>query len=94
MIEVIRTPSSPHGTIHPNGCRSFWTLTANPCVVTPRERCTPIEAILRSSTHTPVYAGPSSERARATTPSSANAATTASSSDRTYATTSSVRTIG
>ncbi len=52
--EVIRTPSSPQGTTHSNGCRSFWTLTANPCVVTPFETCTPIEAILRSPTHTPV----------------------------------------
>ena len=30
------------------------TLTAKPCVVTPRCTCTPIEAILRSCTHTPV----------------------------------------
>ena len=53
--EVIATPSSPHGTIHENGSRSFSTLTANPWVDTPRERCTPIDAILRSSTQTPVY---------------------------------------
>jgi hypothetical protein len=53
--DVIATPSSPHGTIHEKGCRSFSTLTANPCMLTPRDRCTPIDAIFRSSTHTPVY---------------------------------------
>ena len=52
--EVIRTWSIPHGTIHSNGCRSLSTFTANPCVVTPRETCTPIEPILRSPAHTPV----------------------------------------
>jgi hypothetical protein len=30
VIEVIRTPSSPQGTIQPNGWRSFSTLTAKP----------------------------------------------------------------
>jgi hypothetical protein len=35
--EVICTPSSPHGTIHENGCRSFSTFTANPWVETPRD---------------------------------------------------------
>ncbi|MBV9943874.1 MAG: hypothetical protein JO262_17230 [Solirubrobacterales bacterium] len=54
ISEVIRTPSRPQGTIQLKGSRSSSTLTANPCVLTPRDRCTPIEAILRSSTHTPV----------------------------------------
>ena len=36
ISEVICTPSSPHGTIQLNGWRSFSTLTANPCMVTPR----------------------------------------------------------
>ena len=35
--DVIRTPSIPHGTIHSNGWRSQSTLTAKPCMVTPRE---------------------------------------------------------
>ena len=61
MTEVIRTPSSPHGTIQENGCRSFSTLTAKPWVLTPRATCTPIEAIFRSSTHTPVKSRPSAE---------------------------------
>ena len=52
--EVMVTPSSPHGTIQENGSRSFSTLTANPWMLTPRDRCTPIDAIFRSSTHTPV----------------------------------------
>jgi peptidoglycan hydrolase CwlO-like protein len=53
-LEVIATDGSPQATTHVNGARSLVTLTAKPCVDTPRERCTPIEAILRSSTHTPV----------------------------------------
>ena len=63
--DVICTPSSPHGTTQPNGARSLSTLIAKPCVVTPRETCTPIEAILRSPAQTPVKSGPSSGRARA-----------------------------
>ena len=47
-------PGRPQATTHENGCRSFSTLTAKPWVVTPRATCTPIEAILRSPTHTPV----------------------------------------
>ena len=62
-IDVIRTPSSPQGIIHSNGCRSLSTLTANPWVVTPRATCMPIEPILRSCTHTPVKSRPSSARA-------------------------------
>ena len=53
-IEVICTSGSPHATTQENGSSSFSTLTAKPCVAMPRETCTPIEAILRSSTHTPV----------------------------------------
>jgi hypothetical protein len=54
ISDVISTPSSPHGTIQPNGCRSFSMFTAKPWVVTPRATCTPIEAIFRFSTQTPV----------------------------------------
>ena len=75
VIDVMRTPSRPHGTTHSNGWRSLSTLMAKPCVVTPRETWTPIEPILRSSTHTPVR--PS--RGPASMPSSASAATIASS---------------
>src|SRR3954468_4718218 len=75
VTEVMRTPSSPHGTTHSNGWRSLSTLIAKPCVVTPRETWTPIEPILRSSTQTPVR--PS--RGPAAMPSSASAATIASS---------------
>ena len=56
-IEVIATPASPQGTIQENGSRSLSTLTAKPCVATPRETCTPIEAILRSPTQTPGVVG-------------------------------------
>jgi hypothetical protein len=52
--EVICTSWRPQGTIQPNGARSFSTLMAKPCVVTPRATWTPIEAILRSPTQTPV----------------------------------------
>jgi hypothetical protein len=53
-IEVIVTSGSPQAITHENGARSTSTLTANPCVEIPRETCTPIEAIFRSCTHTPV----------------------------------------
>ncbi len=53
-IEVIATSGSPQATTHEKGSRSLSTLIANPCVETPRETWTPSEAILRSSTHTPV----------------------------------------
>ena len=53
-IEVIVTSGRPQAITHENGSRSLSTLTANPCVAMPRETCTPIEAILRSCTHTPV----------------------------------------
>ena len=46
--EVIVTSGSPQATTQENGSRSLSTLTAKPWVVTPRETCTPIEAILRS----------------------------------------------
>ena len=57
--EVIRQPSMPQGTTHSNGCRSLLTLTANPCVVTPRLTCTPMEPTFLPSggsppTQTPV----------------------------------------
>ena len=48
------TSASPQAMTQENGSRSFSTLTAKPWVLTPRETCRPIEAILRSSTHTPV----------------------------------------
>ena len=92
--EVIRTSGSPQATTHVNGARSLVTLSAKPCMETPRETCTPIEAILRSCTHTPVKSGPSSVRTRATTPSSPSAATIARSIVRTWTRTSSVRMIG
>ena len=63
--DVICTPSSPHGTIQLNGSRSLSTFTANPCIETPRERWTPIDAILRSPTQTPVNRCPSCGRDRA-----------------------------
>ena len=72
-IDVIRTPGSPHAVTWWNGSTSLSTLIANPCVLTPRETWTPIEAILRSSTHTPVNCGPSWSRPRASIPSSASA---------------------
>ena len=77
--EVMRTPGSPQATTWWNGSTSLSTLTAKPCALTPRERWTPIEAILRSSTHTPVYCGPSWSRPRAAMPSSASASTIAAS---------------
>src|ERR1700683_2281030 len=43
--EVMATSGSPQATTQAKGSRSLWTLTANPCVVTPRETCKPIEAI-------------------------------------------------
>ena len=64
MIEVIRTSGSPQATTHSKGCRSLSTLTAKPCVVTSRATCTPIEAILRSPSQTPVKSRPSRGRAR------------------------------
>ena len=73
------TSGSPQATTHRNGSSSLFTLTANPCVLTPRETCRPIEAILRSSTHTPVKSGPSEQRERARTPSWASAETIAAS---------------
>ena len=48
----------PHGTIQRNGSRSLSALTAKPCVVTRRETCTPIDAILRPPVHTPVGRSP------------------------------------
>ena len=72
--EVIRTWSMPHGTIHSNGRRSLSTFTASPCVVTPPDTRTPIEAIFASSAHTPVRGV---SRTSAAMPSSASAATIA-----------------
>ena len=53
-IEVIATSGSPQATTQEKGSRSFSTFTAKPWVEIPRETCTPIEAILRGPTHTPV----------------------------------------
>ncbi len=52
--EVIRTSGSPQAITSLNGARSLSTLTAKPCIDTRRDTWMPIEAILRSSTHTPV----------------------------------------
>ena len=80
----MRTSGRPQGTTHSKGCRSLSTLTAKPCVVTSRERCTPIEAILRSAVQTPMKSRPSPERPRgAGTPSSTSAVTIACSIVRT-----------
>ena len=70
----MRTWSIPQGTIHSKGWRSLSTLIASPCIDTPSRTRTPIEPILRSPTHTPVYGV---ERTSADTPSSASAATIA-----------------
>ena len=53
-IEVIETSGRPQETTQEKGSRSFSTLTAKPWVEMPRETCTPIEAIFRGPTHTPV----------------------------------------
>ncbi len=79
LSEVIETPSIPHGTTHSNGCRSLLTLTASPCVVTPRLTWSPIEPILRVPTQTPVR--PSIVLAR--TPASPSASIIVRSSPRT-----------
>src|SRR3954462_501483 len=92
--EVIATSGRPHGTIHPNGSSELSTLTAKPCFATPCETCSPIDASLRSSTHTPVHAMPSCERPRASMPSSASAAAIARSMVPPYSMTSSLATIG
>jgi len=45
----MRTSGMPHGTISPNfSSGSRVTLSANPCQVTQRLTCTPIEAIFRA----------------------------------------------
>ena len=77
--EVMRTSGRPHAVTWWNGSTSLSTLIAKPCALTPLERWTPIDAILRSSTQTPVYAAPSWSRPRASMPSSASAAAIASS---------------
>jgi hypothetical protein len=54
-IEVICTSGRPQATTQVNGSSDrASTLAAKPCVVTPRETCTPIDASLRFSTQTPV----------------------------------------
>ena len=60
-IVVNCASSSPHAVIHSvNGAGSRSTFSAYPCVVTQRETCTPIDAILRGpcpppgGIHTPV----------------------------------------
>jgi hypothetical protein len=88
------TDGSPQATTQVNGARSLVTLTAKPCAETPREMCTPIEAILRSSTQTPVKSRPSAERARARRPASPSAATIARSIVATNSGTSPTRMIG
>ena len=92
--DVIETDGSPHATTQVNGARSLVTLTAKPCAETPRETWIPIEAILRSPAHTPVYSRPSCERGRAVTPASASASTIAPSIVATNAGTSPTRMIG
>ncbi len=47
----------PQGTICVNQDRSVVTFSAAPCRVTPCEICTPMAAILRSPTQTPVLPG-------------------------------------
>src|SRR5689334_6539120 len=54
--DVMRTAGMPHGTMRSKYRRSVETLSAKPCHVTQSRACTPIDAILRSSIHTPVYA--------------------------------------
>ena len=44
----------PHGVIWPNGDKSPHTFNAKPCIVIQCRTPTPIDAILRSSTQTPV----------------------------------------
>ncbi len=73
-IEVMRTWSMPQGTIHSKGVRSLSTLTARPCVETPPETRTPIEAILASPAQMPVCG---CARGSDSTPSSRRAATIA-----------------
>ena len=75
--EVIRTPGSPQATTAPNGPRSLSTLTAKPCIETRRDTWMPIDAILRSSTQTPVYSRPA--RVPAGTPACCSASTSAAS---------------
>jgi hypothetical protein len=52
--DVIVTFAIPHGTMWLKGARSPQTFSANPCMVIQCRTPTPIEAIFRSSTHTPV----------------------------------------
>ena len=73
--DVIRTSGRPQAITSPNGARSLSTLTANPCIDTRRDTWMPIDAILRSSTQTPVYSRPS--RTCASTPAAPIAATSA-----------------
>src|SRR6185437_5927345 len=90
QTELICAPSIPHGTTHSNGWRSLSTFTAKPCVVTPRDTCTPIEPILPFGAHTPV----SPPRTSASTPSSASAAMSTRSRFATYSCTPPIRMIG
>ncbi len=53
-IEVIVTSAMPHGVMASKGERSPLTLSAKPCIVIQCRTPTPIEAILRCSTQTPV----------------------------------------
>jgi hypothetical protein len=75
--DVIRTSGSPQAITEPNGDRSLSTLTAKPCMLTRRDTWIPIDAILRSSTHTQVSSRPS--RRCAATPASRSAVTSAAS---------------
>ena len=54
VIEVIRMPLKPQGTIRSKALRSVLTFKANPCLLTQRLTCTPMEAILASPIQTPV----------------------------------------
>src|SRR4029077_11954417 len=53
-IEVICTWCRPQGMMPAKYERSVETFSAKPCVVTQRERWTPIEAIFFSPTQTPM----------------------------------------
>src|SRR5205823_3872779 len=53
-IDVITTPSMPHGIMRSKKERSVVTLRANPCHVTQSRAWTPIEAIFFPRVQTPV----------------------------------------
>src|SRR5205823_7567375 len=79
-IDVIATLSMPQGTIRLKGERSPQTFNANPCIVIQWRTPTPIDAILRSSTQTPV----SDSRRIAATSYSVSVSMSSRSSQRKY----------